>query len=64
MRCKCGYDFCREAIKHFETGSDRSESYAVIRDKDYSKFMKLELKWASTSDKDTRSYPETYLAQC
>jgi len=55
MRCTCGYDFATAALASLRDGSERYESYAVIRDNDYEKVVKLDYAALNASDDADRS---------
>ena len=40
MRCTCGYDFAQQMLR----GSRAIQSFAVVNDRDYQTFLKLEMK--------------------
>ena len=40
MRCHCGYDFAKQMLK----GSRAFQSFAVVNNRDYQTFLKLETK--------------------
>ena len=54
MNCPCGYNFAEDSRRSIETGTRESESYAVIRNEDYTSVVKLELKVLESRDPQSR----------
>ena len=55
-QCKCGYTFLATSIR-----SRKFASYAVVRDKDYQRFLKAEVRILQAPDEPTKMRPH---AQC
>jgi len=50
MRCRCGYSFSRAATRQRK----KFESFAVVNDRDYRAFLKLEIKASRARSDDAR----------
>jgi hypothetical protein len=52
MICKCGYNFAAERLAFARGGPRVSESFAIVNDRRYRKFMKFEIKaWTGPKKK-------------
>jgi len=57
MRCKCGYAFSTERLRALQTGEERPyESFAVVRDADYKKLLRREMKVVEAKAKGKEAY--------
>lgn len=56
MRCVCGYDFTDDVLRSVrERGAKGHDSYLLVHDRDFKKFIRHEVKWAASAaakDKD------------
>ena len=58
MECKCGYNYARAALEHAKKrGAKRDapyDSYAVVNDKDYRRFIRLEADFLAAPDRESQ----------
>lgn len=54
MQCSCGYSFFHAALSHARGGKRSYESFLVVNDRDFRRFLKLELQAQSCTEEDER----------